>query len=170
MVVAIILPESPVWLASCNQVDKAQKSLKRLGAEHMLPSIIDTIEEERQLIVSGKAVPSYLECFRGTNLRRTVTVMFLSMIQQFIGMSIMANAAYFLTMAGMSAQYSLMVNVIGISSNMFANMVSWYTIPRYGRRRMILISLFFDCVAWAAMGVAGCFSTDSARWYVTYRK
>ncbi|XEU96167.1 hypothetical protein FSHL1_001452 [Fusarium sambucinum] len=85
-------------------------------------------------------------------------------IQQCIGMSLIANAAYFLTMAGMSSRYSLMV--IGISLTMVASVISWYTIPRYGRRRMILISHFLDNAAWLAMGIAGCFSTEAAKWMV----
>ncbi|KAM0238450.1 hypothetical protein ACHAPO_003415 [Fusarium lateritium] len=79
-------------------------------------------------------------------------------------MSLIANAGYFLTLAGMSSRYSLMV--IGISLTMVASVISWYTIPRYGRRRMILISHFLDNAAWLAMGIAGCFSTEAAKWMV----
>ncbi|CAG1964931.1 unnamed protein product [Fusarium graminearum] len=166
MVVALVLPESPVWLASRDQIDKAQRSLKRLGASDMLPQIMRTLEEERSQNVLNEGAPTYRECFRDTNRRRTFLAMFLTSIQQAIGMSLIANAAYFLTMAGMSSRYSLMVNLIGISSTMIAGMISWYTIPRYGRRRMILISHFADNAAWLAMGIAGCFSTEAAKWMV----
>ncbi|KAF4814007.1 MFS transporter fmqE [Colletotrichum tropicale] len=166
MVVSLVLPESPVWLAGRNEIEKAKKALRRLGTEQMLPDIVRTMETERDELGTGDATPSYKECFQGTNLRRTLIVMFLSTIQQFVGMSLMANGAYFLTMAGMSSRYSLMVNLIGIASNIFANAVSWYTIPKYGRRRMTLISLFLDCLAWATMGIAGCFQSDAAGWMV----
>lgn len=166
MVVALVLPESPVWLASRDQIDKAQRSLERLGASDMLPQIMRTLEEERSQNVLNEGAPTYRECFRDTNRRRTFLAMFLTSIQQAIGMSLIANAAYFLTMAGMSSRYSLMVNLIGISSTMIAGMISWYTIPRYGRRRMILVSHFADNAAWLAMGIAGCFSTEAAKWFV----
>ncbi|XEU96166.1 hypothetical protein FSHL1_001451 [Fusarium sambucinum] len=35
MLVALVLPESPVWLASRNRIDKAQHSLQRLGVPEM---------------------------------------------------------------------------------------------------------------------------------------
>ncbi|CAG7555117.1 unnamed protein product [Fusarium equiseti] len=166
MVVALILPESPVWLASRGQIQKAQNSLDRLGTQDMLPQILRTLEAEQSENIVHEGSPSYRECFQGINRRRTLLVMFLTSIQQCVGMSLIANAAYFLTMAGMSSRYSLMVNLIGISSTMVANMVSWYTIPRYGRRRMILISNCADNAAWLAMGIAGCFTTDAAKWMV----
>ncbi|RBR18651.1 uncharacterized protein FIESC28_05928 [Fusarium coffeatum] len=166
MVVAFILPESPVWLASRGQIDKAQKSVERLGTQDMLPQILRILEAEQSENEVHEGSPSYRECFQGINRRRTLLVMFLTSIQQCVGMSLIANAAYFLTMAGMSSRYSLMVNLIGISSTMLANMISWYTIPRYGRRRMILISNLADNGAWLAMGIAGCFTTDAAKWMV----
>ncbi|KAJ1323624.1 MFS transporter SP family general alpha glucoside:H+ symporter [Microdochium nivale] len=166
MVVAWILPESPVWLASRDRIEKAQRSVKRIGIEHMLPQMLRTIEAEREENTTREGGPTYRECFQGTNQRRTLLAIFLTSIQQCIGMSLIANAAYFLTMAGMSSRYSLMVNLIGISSSMVACMFSWYSVPRFGRRRMILISTFLDIMAWLAMGIAGCFSTAAASWLV----
>lgn len=164
MLVAIILPESPVWLASRGRIDKAQRAVARIGIEDMLPQMLRTIEAEREESAALDGGPTYRECFQGVNRRRTLLAMFLTSIQQCIGMSLIANAAYFLTMAGMSSRYSLMVNLVGIGSTMLANIFSWYSIPRFGRRRMILISTFLDTMAWLAMGVAGCFNTDAARW------
>ncbi|KAM0504735.1 hypothetical protein ACHAP8_002121 [Fusarium lateritium] len=120
-----------------------------------------TLEEERGQNALNEGFPTYRECFRNTDRRRTFLAMLSTSIQQCIGMSLIANAAYFLTMAGMSSRYSLMV--IGISLTMVASVISWYTIPRYGRRRMILISHFLDNAAWLAMGIAGCFSTEAAK-------
>ncbi|KAF4891817.1 MFS transporter fmqE [Colletotrichum viniferum] len=85
IVVSFVLPESPVWIAGRNEIEKAKKSLRRLGTEQMLPDIVRTMETERDELGAGDATPSYKECFQGTNLRRTLIVMFLSTIQQFVG-------------------------------------------------------------------------------------
>jgi len=52
--------------------------------------------------------------------RRTLLAMFLTSIQQCNGMSLVADDAYFMTMAGMSPTYSLMVNLVGVGSTMGA--------------------------------------------------
>ncbi|KAH7008966.1 general substrate transporter [Ilyonectria destructans] len=163
VVAGVLLPESPVWLIANDQVEKAAESLEKLGTDRdasMLMRIQASLGHE------GQGAPTFKECFQKTDLRRTLIIIWLNMIQSFVGMAIMANSAYFLIMAGMSAKYSLMVNAIGIASNMVGNMTSWYTIPRFGRRTLIMISMGLDIMAWLSMGVAGCFSTSAARWYV----
>lgn len=130
----------------------------------MLQRIQATLAHEDDDTAQGRGPPTYRECFQGVNLRRTRIIIFLNILQQFVGMALLQNGAYFLTMAGMSAKYSLMVNLIGVASNMVANMISWYTVPRFGRRTMILISIVLDIFSWAALGIAACFSTSAAGW------
>ncbi|TDZ19341.1 MFS transporter fmqE [Colletotrichum orbiculare MAFF 240422] len=167
VIAAALIPESPVWLVSRDHIEKAEKSVQRLGTaggSSMLQRIQATLAHEDDDRTLGP--PTYRECFQGVNLRRTRIIVFLNLLQQFVGMALLTNGAYFLIMAGMSARYSLMVNLIGVVSNMVANAISWYTVPRFGRRRMILISIVLDFGAWAGMGVAGCFSTPGANWFV----
>ncbi|KAM0332300.1 hypothetical protein ACHAQA_002576 [Verticillium albo-atrum] len=163
VIAGFVLPESPVWLVANDQVEKAAKSLKKLGTDtdsSMLMRI------QASLGHGGQGAPTFRECFQGTDLRRTLVIVWLNMIQSFVGMAILANSAYFLIMAGMSPKYSLMVNAIGISAGMVGNMTSWYTVPRFGRRLLILISLGLDNLAWLSMGIAACFATPAAQWYV----
>lgn len=105
-----------------------------------------------------------MECFQGVNFRRTYIMVVLNILHQFVGIELVSNGAYFLLMAGMSTKYSLMVNLIGVASNIVVNMASWYTVPRFGRRTMILFSIVLDFCAWLGMGVAGCFTTSVANW------
>ncbi|KAF7553423.1 hypothetical protein G7Z17_g3666 [Cylindrodendrum hubeiense] len=164
----ICLPESPVWLVSQDRFEDAQKSLQRLGTsgENMLQKIQATVAHEDEGLLETQGPPTYWECFQGVNFRRTYIIVILNILQQFVGIALVSNGAYFLLMAGMSAKYSLMVNLVGIASNMVVNMASWYTIPRFGRRTMILFSIALDCCAWVGMGVAGCFKTSAANWFV----
>ncbi|TVY64429.1 MFS transporter fmqE [Fusarium oxysporum f. sp. cubense] len=168
VIVALLLPESPVWLIYKRKMDKATRSLNKLGTgndESMLERIQTTLATEAVTEDAGEG-SGYSDCFKGTNLRRTAIIIWLNLIQQFVGMALLTNGAYFLIMAGMSPQYSLMVNLIGVASNMVANAISWYTVPRFGRRTMILFSISLDILAWASMGIAACFSTQTAQWYV----
>lgn len=167
VIAAYFLPESPVWLVARDRVDKAENSMRKLGTDQdasMLERIRMTLAHEHDATDAAQNAPTFTECFKGVNLRRTVIILWLNILQQFVGIALISNGAYFLIMAGMSAEYSLMVNLIGIASNMVANIVSFYTIPRFGRRTMILFSIALDFLAWLSMGVAGCFSNDAAQW------
>lgn len=167
----LALPESPVWLLSRDRVERAEASLQRLGvANHgrLLQQMMATIQHERQdptASKQGEGAATYREAFRGrVNARRSGIIILLNVLQNLVGMAILSNGAYFLLMAGMSAKYSLMVNLIGVVSNMVANAISWYTVSRYGRRTMILISIALDVTVWFSMGIAGCFSSSAASW------
>ncbi|GKT84481.1 LOW QUALITY PROTEIN: maltose permease [Colletotrichum tofieldiae] len=166
VIAAFLLPESPVWLIARDHIEKAEKSLQRLGtggSHNMLQRIRATLTHEED---ESQGPPTFRECFQGVNFRRTRIIVWLNVLQQFVGMALLTNGAYFLIMAGMSARYSLMVNLIGVASNMVANAISWHTVPRFGRRTMILISIVLDCVAWLSMGIAACFGSAAAQWYV----
>ncbi|CAI4217666.1 unnamed protein product [Parascedosporium putredinis] len=70
---SLFMPESPTWLLSVGQDDKAARSLKRLGyADADIPmktaQIRKTLEQSRQETEGS----TYLELFRGSNARRTV--------------------------------------------------------------------------------------------------
>lgn len=167
LIVAFLIPESPVWLVSRDCIEKAEKSLKKLGmggGQNMLQGIQATLAHESEETAEAQGQPTYRECFQGVNLRRTRIIILLNILQQFVGMALLVNGAYFLIMAGMSARYSLMVTLIGVASNMVAGAVSWYTIPKYGRRTMILISIVLDGVTWLSMGIAACFKSSAAQW------
>jgi MFS transporter, SP family, general alpha glucoside:H+ symporter len=66
------MPESPWWLVSKGKTEKAIRSLRKLGygqdAEKRLAVIRQTLEEVRK---ETEGV-TYLECFRKSNLRRTI--------------------------------------------------------------------------------------------------
>jgi MFS family permease len=165
VIAAVVLPESPVWLVATDHIEKAAVSLRKLGTDSdssMLLRIQASLVHEGDM----NSTPTFKECFQGPDCRRTLIIIWLNMIQSFVGMSILANSAYFLIMAGMSPKYSLMVNSIGIAAAMVGNISSWYTVPRFGRRTLILISLGLDNLSWISMGIAGCFTSAAAQWYV----
>ncbi|ETS74962.1 hypothetical protein PFICI_13446 [Pestalotiopsis fici W106-1] len=169
VILVFILPESPVWLLLQERYDEAHQVIKRLGeknSEQVLQGMQATLINERATEAHGSENPTYKECFQGTNLRRTRIIIILNLIQQFVGIAIVTNGAYFLTVAGMSSTNALMVNLIGIASSIVANMASWWTVSKFGRRTMTLISIGLDFLAWVSMGIAGCFSSSAAKWYV----
>lgn len=82
----VFIPESPWFHARRGNEEKALKSLRQLfggvegyNIEEEYGIILRTIEHEKAVLASA---PSYLDVFRGKNLRRTLTVMLLAVCQQ----------------------------------------------------------------------------------------
>lgn len=85
------LPESPTFLVRTNKIDLARKSLKRMysdssDAEGHLELIQATIAESE-----AQKEASYIECFRGTNLRRTLIAILVFQSESFSGLGFIGN-------------------------------------------------------------------------------
>jgi MFS family permease len=110
--VAFIIPESPTYLLKRNKTEGAHKSLVKLHD----PSTVDatiialqaTLEHERKLNALTQGI-SYIECFKGSNWRRTRIALIANALQQFLGITLVSNATYFLELGGMSPSNSVMV-------------------------------------------------------------
>ncbi|KAL2817126.1 general substrate transporter [Aspergillus granulosus] len=161
MVSTFLIPESPSWLVSKGRIDAAEKSLKKLhGAKSEVTPLVQviqsTLEQERIGSLTMGAV-SYSDCFKGSDLRRTRIVILLNSLQQFIGVSLLANATYFFIMAGMSPTKSLTINQIAIGTSIFVTLLSWLILAKCGRRIVILCGFAAAGVMFLTMAVAGFF-------------
>jgi SP family general alpha glucoside:H+ symporter-like MFS transporter len=70
----LLAPESPTWLVRKGRLDDARKALRQLASGRSEDDINNTVamlvytDQMEKESVEGV---SYLDCFRGTNLRRT---------------------------------------------------------------------------------------------------
>ncbi|KAJ0304906.1 hypothetical protein COL516b_005687 [Colletotrichum fioriniae] len=117
----ILLPESPSWLLMKGRREEAGKSLRKFNGprhnvEESLAIMEATLEKEKALSQGGA---SYLDCFRGTNLRRTTIVCMVYLTQQFAGAQLVVGyLSYFFTIAGVGnpigiAQFQLSIGAVG---------------------------------------------------------
>lgn len=88
-----LLPESPSWLLVHGKREEAGRSLRKFNGpshdvEATLALLEATVEKERELNSQGA---SYLDCFRGSNLRRTTIVCMVYLAQQFVGANFVAG-------------------------------------------------------------------------------
>jgi MFS transporter, SP family, general alpha glucoside:H+ symporter len=86
-----LLSESPYWLTLKGRMDDAKRSLQSLHPnksaaeiEKIAQEVQYTVLKERETKESTRDA-SYLECFRGANLRRTFCALFPSLSQQLVG-------------------------------------------------------------------------------------
>ncbi|KAM0328699.1 hypothetical protein ACHAQA_005112 [Verticillium albo-atrum] len=153
---------SPVYLISKGKAEGARKSLRRLGygaaIDEQIAVISATAEQEND---TDRDQVSYTECFRGSDARRTRIVALLNTLQQFIGVSLVANSTYFFIMAGMNPAMSLTINQVGVGCSMVCTLVSWVFITKVGRRTAILSSFVLAGAIFIGMGIAGFFTRSS---------
>ncbi|KAK5108279.1 hypothetical protein LTR62_008594 [Meristemomyces frigidus] len=117
LIVAFALaPESPVFLVLNHKYERARKSMARIygssnDPDARLACLIKTMNEERAR--NNHEEGTYLECFQGTDLRRTLAVMLIYAAPNFAGAAFLAQAIYFLIIAGLPAIHSFDVAIGG---------------------------------------------------------
>ncbi|KAE8166078.1 general substrate transporter [Aspergillus tamarii] len=148
------MPESPWWLVSKGCPEKALGSLARLGVKgedgrRRLAAISQTI-------MNTGTDASYLECFRGSNLRRTIVSMTPMCIQPMCGLVFITGyTTYYLQLAGFSTSMSFKLQIVQQVVMIIGNIMSWFLIDRVGRRNLnIYGTLAIAILLWLAGGLA----------------
>ncbi|KAF9877105.1 maltose permease [Colletotrichum karsti] len=167
LLMAFIIPESPTYLIRRNQDERASKAQRRLDAPGMDPEktldvIRQNIEHERR-----QTDATYLASFRGTNLRRTLIIMFANSLPNIFGLTILSKSSYFVQVVGMKANLSIIVLILGIVCGLIANIASVWVLSKVGRRQLILSTLSLLTVIWTAVGISGCWSGPVTVWYTS---
>ncbi|KAL1891069.1 hypothetical protein Sste5346_007894 [Sporothrix stenoceras] len=152
------VPESPWFHARYGRKDKAIAAMRTLyggipdydyEAEYGI--IAHTIALERAHLQEADREPRYIDVFRGTNLRRTLTVMLTSVASQFGGLAIVNTySTYFFSLAGLEDPF--LASLIVSCCNLLATIFWCLTTDIIGRRLMINIFQTFTCVALFLVG------------------
>ncbi|KAG2421192.1 hypothetical protein HFD88_000808 [Aspergillus terreus] len=173
LVVAVFLPESPAYLVRRNRLPAARAAQRRLDSaradsDAAIAQLQLSIRLEHEPVspAEGSRKPdSYIRCFGGVNRRRTLLVLFANLVPQLFGLTLLAKASYFLQMVGMGATNSLLFLQVGIALGLVANIVSMWTLARFGRVPLMLFGLGVSTVLWTGMGIAGCFEGVVTVWW-----
>lgn len=144
-------------MASQGKQEKALKSLHRLGSrgavgEKRLAAINQTLEEIKQETQGA----SYLECFRKSNLRRTIISIAPLCIQGLSGIVFAASySTYYMQLAGYSTAASFRLQIVQQVISLVGNVMSWYLVDRVGRRNLTFWGLFvLTIILWLMGGLA----------------
>lgn len=166
LLVTLLMPESPTYLIRNGQHDLAHRAYERLYpvgyATSATEYLVRTMTHEKAS--DGNTAGDLSNCFSGSNRRRTWLIIFSYNVPQFFGITLLANASYFMQTVGMGANNSLIFLIVGIGIGIFANLLSFWTLAQFRRRTLLTVTLFITVFLWGSVGVAGCFDSDAAVW------
>lgn len=154
-------PESPWWLVRKGRIDAAKRALLRLTSlnretDFDVDETVAMMQHTTALEENITHGASYLDCFRGTDLRRTEIVCMVWAIQNLSGNSFSGYSTYFLEQAGVptSKAYDFALGQYGI--NMAGVFGAWFLMSLgIGRRTLYLYGLCGLCSMLFIMGFLG---------------
>ncbi|KAM0670263.1 hypothetical protein MY8738_005428 [Beauveria namnaoensis] len=160
--VSFIIPESPIYLIRKGQIEKARRAQHRLAGHGIDPDRMLAIMQ-RDIEHENRQTPATLTaCFSKIQLRRTMVVLFTSVLPQMFGLSLLSQASYFGQVVGIEAKVSLVLLIAGVLTGCIANLVSMWSIGRFGHRTLSLVGLTGCGILWLSMGIAGSIARNMA--------
>jgi hypothetical protein len=146
---------SPNFLIAHHKMPEARQSMERLygtnAVEERLAFLTKEIREEQanqELLETG----GYLECFKGSNLRRTLIVIFIYTASNFGGTSFLSNSTYFLIIAGLAAIHSFDVSIGGFGLSVMIIIASWAFDGKFRRRNAFMLGCLLNFIIMLCIG------------------
>ncbi|TVY81732.1 Maltose permease MAL61 [Lachnellula suecica] len=166
----MLMPESPSWLLLQGRTVAAKKSLERLyGADNNIAArlahmnVVIRLEAET---AHRHGTGTYVDLFRGPNLKRTVTAIWMFLGFGLTGACLLAQGIYFLIIAGLEPIHSYDVSIGGFGIAVFAIVASWFLMEKTGRRSIFLIGGLGNFLAMTAIGALYYTGAKGALWAV----
>jgi hypothetical protein len=130
-------PDPPYWLCRKGRHEEVARSLKRFATSEVdttltLANVLETLRLEES---SKQDRPNYLDCFRGTDLRRLVICVMAYDMQAFTGnMLFISYAVYFFEMAGLDSANAFSMNLGLTALGFVGTCAAWPLLSYVGRR------------------------------------
>jgi SP family general alpha glucoside:H+ symporter-like MFS transporter len=139
----IFAPESPWWHIRKGHTDKAKRSLTRLTsagaadyASFNVDNAIAMMVHTNELEIQNAAGTSYLQCFKGSDLRRTEIVSLVWVIQTFCGSGLMGYSIYFFSQSGLNTEGAFDMGMGQYALGAVGTISSWFLMMYVGRRTL----------------------------------
>lgn len=131
-----------------------------------LDETIAMIEHTNEMEKVAKEGTTYMDCFRGIDLRRTEIVVGIWTVQTLGGQNLMGYFSYFMTQAGMDARNSFSLSMANSALGMIGTAGSWFLMSKIGRRKIHFGGL---CCQFLLLIIVGCLSfagTNASIWAI----
>lgn len=162
-VAAYLAPESPWNAVRRDKIDMARDSLMRLredspNKEMEVESALAYIRHTTAIEKAETANASFIECFQGTNARRTEINCVVWAAQILCGNAILGFSVVFLEAAGFSETQAFNVNISLSACYIVGGLICWTLFPHFGRSTIYmggLTFMFFCLIAIGGLGFGG---------------
>lgn len=136
-------PESPWWLVRKDRIEDAKKMLNRLTSKDKDPNFnadetIAMMKHTNELEKAASEGARYIDCFKGTDLRRTEIAAMTWFTQAFCGSSFMGFSTYFFEQAGLDTSNAFSMSLGQYALGACGVFMAWYLMTRTGRRTLYL--------------------------------
>lgn len=166
----IFMPESPSWLLLKGRTAAAKKSLERLyGSNNNISARLAHLNMVIRLeaeTAQKHGTGTYVDLCRGSNLKRTMTVVWMFLGFGLAGACLLAQSIYFLIIAGLPAIHTYDVSIGGFGVAVIAIVASWFFMEKSGRRSMYLVGGLVNFVAMMVIGGLYYTKANGALWAV----
>ncbi|KAJ1329923.1 MFS transporter SP family general alpha glucoside:H+ symporter [Microdochium nivale] len=159
----LFMPEAPTYLVRKGRMEDAEKQLNRLYSDpsdaraHLFR--IRLTLEEAEISDTG----SYLDCFRGTNLRRTLLNIMVFLSEPMSGLGFVGGyGALMFQMLAISDEKSFQMAIGAQVLSIAGATIAFLLADWWGRRPMYIFGCCSLCVLMICMGIAGSFETTAA--------
>ena len=148
------MPESPWWLTTSGKHHRAISALRCLGYSQIEANL--QTEDMLRTLAKGKdetVGATYFECFRKSNLRRTIISIMPMSIQALSGVSFVSfYSTYYQQLAGYSTATSFYLFIVQVLLSMLGIICSLFFIDRLGRRNLTIWGISFLTVLLVVTG------------------
>ncbi|ERS98138.1 MFS transporter, SP family, general alpha glucoside:H+ symporter [Sporothrix schenckii 1099-18] len=166
---AYLAPESPWWLVRQGRLDEAEVSLRRLSSKKAAHQVsphqtMAMMVHTDQLERAYEEGTSYLDCFRGVNLRRTEIACMAWCIQVFFGLPLNGYDTYFFEQAGLDTVYAFDLTVGDRLIALTGTALSWLMLTYFGRRTIYQIGITCNVILLITIGGAASAHNNGGAW------
>lgn len=148
---------SPNYLLLRGRVTESKRSASRLWSPDTVNARIAHLQNgiQSELQKAKESQTSYADCFRGKDLKRTLTVCLLMFGNGLNGSAFLTQNIYFLSLAGLPAIRCFDINIGGFGLALLVIPCFWVFGDKIGRRTLYLIGVVGNVVGMAVVGGLG---------------
>ena len=125
------------------------------GKDNDIDARIAHLQNGMEQEVHANTKASYLDCFEGTDRKRTLTVCLLWFGNGFIGTAFLTQNIYFLMLAGLPVIHAFDINIAGFGIALLIMPLMWMFGDSFGRRWLYLIGVAGNVVILGIVGGLG---------------